>query len=169
MNVIKGDITKLDVDIIVNAANKSLLGGGGVDGAIHALAGKELLEECKKIGGCNIGDAVITNAYNLPCKKIIHTVGPIYYLDKENAPKMLKSCYKTSMSLAEQYRKENNLSKITIAFPCISTGVYSYPKKDACILAINTIKEINNKNIEVIFVCFDNDNYNIYKEELQNE
>ncbi len=169
MRVIKDDITALDVDIIVNAANKSLLGGGGVDGAIHRASGPKLLEECRSLNGCNTGESKMTDAYNLPCKKIIHTVGPIYYYDKENSKELLENCYKSSMSLAEEYRINNNLEKITIAFPCISTGVYAYPKKEACKIAINTIKEINNDNIEVIFVCFDLENYNIYMEELKNE
>ena len=160
IKVVKGDITDLDLDIIVNAANKTLLGGSGVDGAIHRKAGRELLEECKKLNGCKTGEAKITNAYNLPCKKIIHTVGPIYNLD-DNI--LLKDCYINSMKLAESYRLENNLDKITIAFPCISTGIYGYPKEEASVLAVNTIKEINNSNIDVIFVCFENIDYNLYR------
>jgi len=166
ISVTNEDITTLNVDIIVNAANKTLLGGGGVDGAIHRKAGKQLLEECKTLNGCETGKAKITNAYNLPCQKVIHTVGPIYFSNREKAPELLKSCYINSMNLAEEYRKDNNLDKITIAFPCISTGVYSYPKDEACKLAVKTIKEINNKNIEVIFTCFEELDYKLYMNEI---
>lgn len=167
IEVIKGDITNLDVDIIVNAANKSLLGGGGVDGAIHRKAGKELLEECKKLHGCNTGEAKITNGYNLKARKIIHTVGPVYYGGNHNERELLKNCYKNSLFLAETYRKGNNLNNITIAFPCISTGIYHFPKKEASLIAINTVKEINNPNIKVIFVCFEEEDYKLYSMELQ--
>ena len=167
IEVIKGDITNLDVDIIVNAANKSLLGGGGVDGAIHRKAGKELLEECKKLHGCNTGEAKITNGYNLKARKIIHTVGPVYYGGNHNERELLKNCYQNSLFLAETYRKENNLNNITIALPCISTGIYHFPKKEASLIAINTVKEINNPNIKVIFVCFEEEDYKLYSMELQ--
>ena len=167
IEVIKGDITNLDVDIIVNAANKSLLGGGGVDGAIHRKAGKELLEECKKLHGCNTGEAKITNGYNLKARKIIHTVGPVYYGGNHNERELLKNCYQNSLFLAETYRKEHNLNNITIAFPCISTGIYHFPKKEASLIAINTVKEINNPNIKVIFVCFEEEDYKLYSMELQ--
>ena len=167
IEVIKGDITNLDVDIIVNAANKSLLGGGGVDGAIHRKAGKELLEECKKLHGCNTGEAKITNGYNLKARKIIHTVGPVYYGGNHNERELLKNCYQNSLFLAETYRKENNLNNITIAFPCISTGIYHFPKKEASLIAINTVKEINNPNIKVTFVCFEEEDYKLYSMELQ--
>lgn len=168
MKVIKGDITSLNVDIIVNAANKTLLGGGGVDGAIHRKAGKELLEECKTLGGCNTGEAKMTDAYNLPCKKIIHTVGPVYSKSKkEESERLLKNAYKNSLVLAEKYRNENNLDKITIAFPCISTGVYHFPKEEASIIAISTVKEFDNDKIDVSFVCFDEESYNIYDKNLK--
>ena len=168
MKVIKGDITSLNVDIIVNAANKTLLGGGGVDGAIHRKAGKELLEECKTLGGCNTGEAKMTDAYNLPCKKIIHTVGPVYSKSKkEESERLLKNAYKNSLVLAEKYRNENNLDKITIAFPCISTGVYHFPKEDASFIAISTVKEFDNDKIDVSFVCFDEESYNIYDKNLK--
>ena len=168
MKVIKGDITSLNVDIIVNAANKTLLGGGGVDGVIHRKAGKELLEECKTLGGCNTGEAKMTDAYNLPCKKIIHTVGPVYSKSKkEESERLLKNAYKNSLVLAEKYRNENNLDKITIAFPCISTGVYHFPKEDASIIAISTVKEFDNDKIDVSFVCFDEESYNIYDKNLK--
>ena len=162
IKVIKGDITTLDVDIIVNAANKTLLGGGGVDGAIHRKAGRELKEECKGLGGCDTGEAKITNGYNLKAKKVIHTVGPVYYGGNHNEGELLKNCYKNSLLLAEDYRRENNLDKITIAFPCISTGVYHFPKEEASFIAVNTIKEVNNPNIEVVFVCFEEEDYKLY-------
>lgn len=162
LNVIKGDITKFDGDIIVNAANKTLLGGGGVDGAIHRKAGKELLEECRKLHGCETGEAKITNAYNLPCKKIIHTVGPVYSKSKAlECERLLKNAYYNSLSLAKKYKEENNLEEVSIAFPCISTGIYHYPKEEACMVAINTCKEFDD-NMKVYFVCFEDADYNLY-------
>ena len=151
LKVILGDITKLDsdVEVIVNAANSSLLGGGGVDGAIHRAAGPELLKECRTLGGCNPGDAKVTRAYDLKQKYIIHTVGPIYYLDK-NPPETLKSCYLKCLQLA------NALGVKKIAFPSISTGVYAYPVEEAAEIAVSTIKSFKAKNIEeVIMVAFD--------------
>lgn len=162
IKVLKEDITNLDVDIIVNAANKSLLGGGGVDGAIHRKAGRELYNECLTLGGCETGEAKMTDAYNLPCKKIIHTVGPVYNGGKYNEDVKLKNCYKNSMLLAKKYMNDNNLNEISIAFPCISTGVYHYPKSEAATIAINTIKEFDNENINVIFVCFLDEDYLLY-------
>lgn len=167
MEVIKGDITSLDVDIIVNAANKTLLGGGGVDGAIHRKAGKKLLEECKTLHGCETGEAKMTDAYDLPCKKIIHTVGPVYSSSrKKESETLLENAYTNSLKLAEKYMQDNNLEKVTIAFPCISTGVYHFPKEDASKIAINTVKKFNNENIKVYFVCFDEESYNIYASNL---
>ena len=162
IEVIQGDITKVKVDVIVNAANSSLLGGGGVDGAIHRAGGPEILEDCQKIrnmqGKCKTGEAVITTAGNLPAKKVIHTVGPVYNggqrLEKEK--ELLASCYKNSLELA----KENNFK--SIAFPNISTGIYKFPKELAAQIAIRTVKE-NAVLDKVIFVCFDEENYNIYK------
>lgn len=162
IKVLKEDITNLDVDIIVNAANKSLLGGGGVDGAIHRKAGRELYNECLTLGGCETGEAKMTDAYNLPCKKIIHTVGPVYNGGKYNEDVKLKNCYKNSMLLAKKYMDDNNLNEISIAFPCISTGVYHYPKREAATIAINAIKEFDNENINVIFVCFLDEDYLLY-------
>lgn len=160
----KCDITTLEIDIIVNAANKTLLGGGGVDGCIHRKAGKQLLEECKTLGGCETGDAKMTDAYNLPCKKVIHTVGPIYRDGKHNEEELLKSCYVKSIELSEKYRIENNLNEVTVAFPCISTGVYHYPKKEAASLVIRTLNELDYPNINVIIACFLDEDFNIYNE-----
>ena len=163
IKVIKDDITNIDVDIVVNAANKSLLGGGGVDGAIHRKAGSDLLKECRTLNGCDTGDAKITNGYNMKCSKIIHTVGPIYKDRLHNEDKLLSNCYINSMKLAEDYRISNNLNKISIAFPCISTGVYHFPSDKAAKIAVDTINSINNKNIDVIFVCFLDKDYDIYR------
>ena len=166
IEVVKGDITEKNYDIIVNAANNRLAGGAGVDGMIHYKAGPELLKECLSLNGCETGKAKMTDSYNLPCKKIIHTVGPIYSSNTLDAPKLLKSCYKTCMELAEKYRVDNNLERITIGFPCISTGIYGYPKEEASHIAIDTIKEINNKNIDVKIVCFEDYDYKLYIEYL---
>ncbi len=155
----KGDITKLKVDAIVNAANKSLLGGGGVDGAIHRAAGKELLKECRTLNGCETGDAKITKGYNLPAKYVIHTVGPVWHSGKYHEEELLASCYSKSLELAVK----NNIK--SIAFPNISTGVYGFPKNKAARIAINTVKNFLTKHekIEkVIFAVFDEENYEIY-------
>ena len=163
IEIFQGDITKLDVDAIVNAANKSLLGGGGVDGVIHRAAGKELLAECCTLDGCNTGDAKITKAYNLPCKFVIHTVGPVWYGGKNNEEELLASCYKKSLELAVK----KNIK--TIAFPNISTGVYHFPKNKAAKIAILEVQNFltNNKSIsKVIFVTFDKENFEIYQQNL---
>lgn len=159
----KCDITTLDIDIIVNAANKSLLGGGGVDGQIHRKAGPKLLEECRTLNGCETGEAKMTNAYNLPCKKVIHTPGPVYRDGKHGEEELLRNCYVNSIKLAESYRVESNLDEVTIAFPCISTGIYGYPKKDAAELVMKTLKELDYPNINVIIACYGEEDYEIYK------
>lgn len=161
MKVVQGDITKLKVDAIVNAANKSLLGGGGVDGAIHAAAGPELLAECKTLGGCETGEAKITKGYELPAKYIIHTVGPIYRFHSPAEDKqLLVDCYRNSLDLAEKYNCKS------VAFSCISTGVYGYPKKEAAEVAVTTVKEWlteHSDQLKVIFCVFDHENENIYQ------
>ncbi|PDS22753.1 O-acetyl-ADP-ribose deacetylase [Flavobacterium branchiophilum] len=166
IQLIKGDITTIEVDAIVNAANSSLLGGGGVDGAIHRIGGKQILEECiairNKQGGCNTGEAVITKAGNLPSNFVIHTVGPVWNGDKEEKKLLLENCYRNVLELAVS----NNIK--TIAFPNISTGIYHFPKDKAAEIAINTVTNFIQKDKieEVIFVCFDEENFNIYKEVL---
>ena len=158
-----GDITKLKVDVIVNAANSSLLGGEGVDGAIHRAAGPQLLEECRTLNGCRTGEAKITGGYNLPAKHVIHTVGPIYSGSVSDADD-LHNCYWNSLEVA----KANDLH--SIAFPGISTGVYGYPKKEAAHIALTTVKEWLEANsgydIEVTFVCFSEEDYLIYQNKL---
>ena len=161
----KGDITKIKTDAIVNAANSSLLGGGGVDGAIHRAGGSEILEECREIrnrqGKCKTGEAVVTTAGNLPAKYVIHTVGPIWNNDEEKCSQLLANCYKNSLKLAE------SLGVKTISFPNISTGVYRFPKDLAAKIAIQEVKNFDYKIIEkVIFVCFDDENEEMYKKLL---
>ncbi|MFW5644444.1 MAG: O-acetyl-ADP-ribose deacetylase [Bacteroidota bacterium] len=160
IELLKGDITSLETDAIVNAANSSLLGGGGVDGAIHRAAGPELLEECKILNGCDTGDAKITKAYKLPSKYVIHAVGPKWKGGDQNEDKLLASCYKRSLKIA------SNHSLKDIAFPNISTGIYGFPKERAARIALATVEsflENNEMPEKVIFVCFDDENYNIYK------
>lgn len=166
IELIKADITKIEIDAIVNAANSSLLGGGGVDGAIHRAGGPIILEECMAIrnrqGGCATGEAVITNAGNLPAKKVIHTVGPVWNNQQSNKDEKLRNCYVNSLQLAEA----NDLT--SIAFPNISTGVYRFPKYRAAAIAIKAVKDFSPAKIErVVFVCFDVDNFEIYEELLK--
>ena len=163
IELIKADITKLDVDAIVNAANKSLLGGGGVDGAIHRAAGKMLLEECRGLNGCETGQAKITKGYELPAKFVIHTVGPVWNGGKYNEPELLAGCYRNSLQLAIK----NNCK--SIAFPNISTGVYRFPKEAAAEIAINETMKFLEKEAsmeKILFVCFDDENYGIYRQIL---
>lgn len=155
-----GDITKLNVDAIINAANSSLLGGGGVDGAIHRAAGPKLLEECRMLNGCETGEAKITKGYHLPAKFVIHTVGPVWRGGNNDEHKLLSNCYKSSLTLAK------NKEIKTIAFPAISTGIYGFPSEIAANIAVKTVKEFLNEDPsvkQVIFVCFDLQTFNIYK------
>lgn len=161
IEVVEGDITKLKVDAIVNAANCSLLGGGGVDGAIHRAAGRELVEACRVFGGCKTGEARITPGFKLPAKFVIHTPGPIYRDGLHGEPKLLRSCYENSMKLAEENGCE------TVAFSAISTGVYGYPKKAATEIAVKTVREYPAQNVKkVIFCCFGEEMLKIYQEVL---
>jgi O-acetyl-ADP-ribose deacetylase len=161
IEIILEDITKLQVDAIVNAANSSLLGGGGVDGAIHRAAGPGLLRECESLNGCKTGEAKITKGYNLPAKYVIHTVGPIWSGGNQNESELLSSCYTKSLKIAEA----NNLK--TVAFPSISTGVYQFPKHEASKIAIEAILKFIKQHSQfekIIFCCFDQETYNIYKQ-----
>ena len=163
MKIDRGDITKLHVDAVVNAANSSLLGGGGVDGAIHRAAGPRLVEKCRTLGGCRTGEAKLTKGYDLPAKHVIHTVGPIYS-GSEQDPVLLEDCYRNSMDLAY----ENDLH--SIAFSAISTGVYGYPRKEATHIAVTTVREWLSAHpdydIEVIFSCFSQEIADLYEKEL---
>lgn len=164
IEIILGDITKLQVDAIVNAANNSLLGGGGVDGAIHRAAGPKLLEECRGLGGCKTGEAKITKGYNLPAKYVIHTVGPVWRGGNNNEDELLKNAYRNSLKLA----KENNIK--TIAFPAISTGVYAFPLDRAADIALHEVLNFlkNDDTIEkVIFVQFSDKAYKLYEDKLK--
>jgi O-acetyl-ADP-ribose deacetylase len=158
---IRADITTLHVDAIVNAANTSLLGGGGVDGAIHRAAGKELLEECRRLNGCKTGDAKITGGYRLPARFVIHTVGPVYG-ETPGAPELLESCYRRSLEIAV----ERGLK--SIAFPSISTGVYGYPIELAAPIAVRTVRQfVEGTSLEeVVFCCFSEADYGIYADLL---
>lgn len=163
IKIIKGDITKRETDAIVNAANRTLLGGGGVDGAIHRAAGKELLLECRTLNGCETGGAKITKGYNLKAKYVIHTVGPVWSGGDRGEEKLLASCYLNSLRLAA----ENGVK--SISFPAISTGVYGYPPEKAVKTAVAAVLDFLKKNsgIETVeFVCFDEQTYSLYAQEL---
>lgn len=164
ISILKGDITQVAVDAIINAANTSLLGGGGVDGAIHRRGGTAILAECQKIrakqGGCAVGEAVITTAGNLPAKYVIHTVGPTWFNGEKNEPILLENAYRNSFKLAD------HLGLKTIAFPNISTGIYRFPKQLAAQIAFKVINDELKQSQsvqEVVFVCFDDENFNIYQ------
>ena len=164
IEILRGDITKLDVDAIVNAANTTLLGGGGVDGAIHRAAGPELLAECRTLGGCHPGEAKITRGYRLPARFVIHTVGPIWRGGKHDEAPTLANCYRNSLQLAV----ENEIK--TLAFPAISCGAYGYPIKEAAQIAFKATREflaLSDKLQKVIFVVWGEDVYDAYREALQ--
>lgn len=170
IKIIQGDITKIKVDAIVNAANSSLLGGGGVDGAIHQAGGNLILEDCMKIrnkqGGCKVGEAVITTAGNLPAKFVIHTVGPIWTGGKNSEDQLLSNAYRNSLQLAIDNKVK------TISFPNISTGVYGFPKERAATIALSTVVDYlkpDNTIKDVIFVCYDKQNYDIYQGLIKDE
>ncbi len=158
----QGDITRAKVDVIVNAANPSLLGGGGVDGAIHRAAGPGLLEECRRLGACPAGEARITGAYNLPHLHVIHTVGPVWQGGGAGEPALLASCYRTSLDLALDH------ACTSIAFPAISAGAFRYPLDAATAIAVSTVRETlaAGANIDVVFVCFDARTLSVYRKAL---
>ncbi|PYK10794.1 MAG: O-acetyl-ADP-ribose deacetylase [Verrucomicrobia bacterium] len=163
IEIIRGDITKLDVDAIVNAANTTLLGGGGVDGAIHRAAGTELLAECRTVGGCRPGEAKITRAYRLPARFVIHTVGPVWKGGKQHEPEILANCYRSSLQLAVENRIKS------IAFPAISCGAYGYPIPEAAQIAVKTTRDFlttQNQLDKVIFVLWDKEIYQAYRQLL---
>jgi O-acetyl-ADP-ribose deacetylase (regulator of RNase III) len=164
LELVEGDITKQDTEAIVNAANPSLLGGGGVDGAIHRAAGPQLLEECRTLGGCQTGDAKITKGYRLKAKHVIHTVGPVYYRDGKRAPELLASAYRRSLEVAS----ENNVR--SVSFPSISTGAYGYPMEEAAPIALQTAINYleSHTDIELVrFVLFGKRAYQVYERALK--
>lgn len=170
IEIILGDITNISVDAMVNAANSSLLGGSGVDGAIHRIGGKDIIEDCQKIrarqGKCNVGEAVITRAGKLPAKYVIHTVGPYWSGGNHNEPELLKKCYINCFELAKKYNVK------TISFPNISTGIYQYPKTKAAVIALDGIMNgLSDYSLveKIIIVCYEKDNYDIYNSIISRE
>ena len=161
IKISQGDITELDVDAIVNAANSSLLGGGGVDGAIHRAAGPQLVEACRHLGGCQTGDAKITPGFNLPANFVIHTVGPVWHGGQKGESELLASCYRRSLRLA----LTNNIK--SIAFPAISTGIYGYPKREAAIIALTVLKEHEAQFDRIIACCHSREDVEIYQAALK--
>lgn len=163
IKTLQGDITELNIDVIVNAANHTLLGGGGVDGAIHRVAGPELLAACRKLGGCKTGEAKITDGYHLPCRYVIHTVGPVWSGGQKREPELLESCYRNSLKLAQSAGVQ------TVAFPSISTGVYRFPMERACRIAVDTVRSCLEEMQEiekVLFVCFSAQDLDVYRKTL---
>ena len=166
LKLVSSDITRMYVDVVVNAANRTLLGGGGVDGAIHRAAGRGLLDECRKLNGCDTGSAKITKGHNLPAKYVIHAVGPVWRGGNNNECELLRGCYETALKLAAEHHCKS------IAFPNISTGIYRFPKKKAAETAIDTVRKFLSENSlpeEIYFVCFDAENYAIYEHLLKQD
>lgn len=166
IEVVQGDITKMQVDAIVNAANSSLLGGGGVDGAIHRAAGPRLLEECRKLNGCETGQAKITQGYNLPARHVIHTVGPVWHGGTSGEEELLAGCYRNSLQLAQQH------GLASIAFPSISTGAYRFPLERACRIAVREVKQFlvaQDQVKKVCFVCFSEGDASVYRQILADQ
>ena len=160
LRAMQGDITTLDVDVIVNAANTSLLGGGGIDGAIHRAAGPQLLEFCRTLGGCETGHAKTTPGFDLPARWVVHTVGPVWGGGAEGEPEQLASCYRESLARADE------VEAATIVFPAISTGIYGYPADLAADLAVDAVRAATTRVDEIIFICFDEATLSIYRDLL---
>jgi O-acetyl-ADP-ribose deacetylase (regulator of RNase III) len=161
IHVVQGDITQQQVDAIVNAANSSLLGGGGVDGAIHRAAGPGLLDECRRLGGCKTGFAKATGGHNLPAKYVIHTVGPVWQGGNAREEELLASCYRSSLQIAAE------INARSIAFPAISTGIYGFPKEAAAEIAVKVVSQHSAQFEKLLFVCFDRETAKIYRELLE--